>query len=70
MRRLPSSPVLSALSVLFLGASLPAETGDEYFEKRVRPLFFQHCSQCHGEKLQTAGIDFRNPDTVIGGAPW
>ena len=68
MRRLPSSPVLSALSVLFLGASLPAETGGEYFEKRVRPLFFQHCSQCHGEKLQTAGIDFRNPDTVIGGA--
>ena len=68
MCRLPSSPVLSALSVLFLGASLPAETGDEYFEKRVRPLFFQHCSQCHGEQLQTAGIDFRNPDTVIGGA--
>ena len=68
MHRLPSSPVLAALSVLFLGASLPAETGDEYFEKRVRPLFFQHCSQCHGEKLQTAGIDFRNPDTVIGGA--
>ena len=68
MRRLPSSPVIAALGVLLLGGSLPAETGDEYFEKRVRPLLFQHCSQCHGEKLQTAGIDFRNPDTVIGGA--
>ena len=68
MRRLPSLQVLAALSVLLFGGSLPAESGDEYFEKRVRPLLFQHCSQCHGEKLQTAGIDFRNPDTVIGGA--
>ena len=68
MRLLPSSQVLAALSLLLFGGSLRAETGDEYFEKRVRPLLFQNCGQCHGEELQTAGIDFRDPDTVIGGA--
>ena len=68
MRRQPTSQVLAALSILLLGGSLLAETGDEYFEKRVRPLLFEQCFQCHGEQLQSAGIDFRDPATVIGGA--
>ena len=65
--QLPSQ-ALAALSLLASGGLLPAETGEEYFEKRVRPLLFEQCSQCHGEKLQTAGIDFRTPATVIGSA--
>ncbi len=52
-----------------LGSVAPgAESGDEYFEKRVRPLLFEHCSQCHGERLQSAGIDLGKPETVIGSA--
>ena len=68
MGRPPQARTLLALYALIGGASLLAETGDEYFEKRVRPLLFEHCSQCHGEKLQSAGIDLSNPDTVIGSA--
>lgn len=68
MRRLSTSQVPAALSLLLFGGLLPAETGDEYFENRVRPLLFEQCSQCHDEKLQTAGIDFRKPATVIGSA--
>ena len=68
MRRALTSRVPAALSLLLLGGLLRAETGDEYFENRVRPLLFEQCAQCHGEKLQTAGIDFRSPSTVIGGA--
>ena len=68
MRCPPQARTVLALYALIGGASIPAETGDEYFEKRVRPLLFEHCSQCHGEKIQSAGIDLRNPDTVIGSA--
>ena len=68
MHRLPFTCPLFALSLLLGGASLPAESGDEYFERRVRPLLFQHCSQCHGEQLQSADIDLGKPETVLGTA--
>ena len=55
-----------ALGVVLCSAPLVGESGDEYFERRVRPLLFEHCSQCHGEQLQSAGIDFRKPETVLG----
>lgn len=58
--------VLALLWVLPPGA--PAGTADEYFEKRVRPLLHEHCAQCHGEALQSADIDFRRAETVIGSA--
>ena len=32
-----------------------AETA-EFFETRIRPLLFTHCTPCHGEKLQMAGL--------------
>ena len=66
-RVLPASTVL-ALGMLAGPTPVPAETGEDYFEKRVRPLLHEQCAQCHGEKLQTAGIDFRKAETVIGSA--
>ena len=48
--------------------ALQAAAGDEFFETEIRPLLHNRCSQCHGEKLQTAGIDFRDPATVLGSA--
>jgi mono/diheme cytochrome c family protein len=30
--------------------------GLEFFEKRVRPLFAEHCYQCHGPKKQESGL--------------
>ncbi len=62
------------LAILSIGAwcalstciSLQAGTGEEFFEKRVRPVFAEYCSQCHGATVQSAGIDFRKAATVIG----
>ncbi len=68
-RRMLRSHVVRAMTVLctpFVCASVQAQTGEETFEKRVRPLFAEHCTQCHGASVQSAGIDFRKPDTVIG----
>ena len=48
--------------------ALHAAAGDEFFETEIRALLHNRCSQCHGEKLQTAGIDFRDPATVLGSA--
>ena len=48
--------------------ALQAAAGDEFFETEIRPLLHNRCSQCHGENLQTAGIDFRDPLTVLGSA--
>ncbi len=64
----PSPRLALPLAVLLAGTVLPAETGEEYFERRVRPLLFEHCSQCHGEKLQSADIDLARPETVLGSA--
>ena len=62
-------PSLARIAVgCLLAPSLGAETGEEYFEKRVRPLLVEHCLQCHGEQIQSADIDFRKPATVIGTA--
>ena len=48
--------------------SLEANAGDEYFEKKIRPLLHAKCSQCHGEQMQSGGIDFREASTVLGTA--
>ena len=28
----------------------PSPEGIEFFEKHIRPLFAQHCLECHGDK--------------------
>ena len=66
-RVLPASTVL-ALGILAGPTPVPAETGEEYFENRVRPLLQEQCAQCHGQKLQSADIDFRKAETVLGNA--
>ncbi len=38
---------------LLLAAAVSAETGEEFFEKRIRPVLVQKCLACHGEKLKT-----------------
>ena len=63
-----SARILLALQVLAGPPLVAAATGDEFFEKRVRPLLHEHCVQCHGDKVQSAEIDFREPETVLGNA--
>lgn len=39
-------------------ANEPSPEQIEFFEKQVRPLFAQHCNECHGEKKQEAALRF------------
>src|SRR5262245_43354493 len=57
--RLAWVPIL-ALSGPALAAD-PAEV--EFFEKKIRPVFVEHCSECHGTKKQSAGMRL---DTIAG----
>ena len=60
--------IQTALVVSVACISLQANAGDEYFETKIRPLLHAKCSQCHGEEMQSGGIDFRNASTVLGTA--
>ena len=39
----------------------------EFFEKSVRPLFMERCSACHGETLQTAGLQLTTAEGFYRG---
>jgi hypothetical protein len=39
----------------------------EFFEKRVRPLFAQHCVGCHGPKKQQAGLRLDSSEGLAKG---
>ena len=60
--------VPSTFLVLVTCPTLQANAGDEYFEKKIRPILHTKCSQCHGEQMQSGGIDFRDGSTVLGTA--
>lgn len=49
-----------------LGFRASAETGIDYFESAIRPLFAEKCHQCHGESHQEAGIRFDVRTTFHG----
>ncbi|MEK6260968.1 MAG: c-type cytochrome domain-containing protein, partial [Planctomycetota bacterium] len=39
-----------------LAADAPSPEQLEFFEKQVRPLLVEHCSECHGAKKSEAGL--------------
>jgi mono/diheme cytochrome c family protein len=39
-----------------LFADGPSAADLEFFEKQVRPIFVEHCQECHGAKKQEAGL--------------
>ena len=39
-----------------IAAEVPSTEQLEYFEKQVRPLLVQHCTECHGAKKQEAAL--------------
>ena len=65
-----------ALVPLFISFSLnllaeenrPQQAGEQFFEKKIRPLFHQHCISCHGAKKQEASLRLdRRSDAFKGG---
>jgi uncharacterized protein DUF1553/uncharacterized protein DUF1549/cytochrome c len=41
--------------------------GEEFFEKRIRPILAENCFSCHGPKKQKAGLRLDNPDSYFKG---
>ena len=58
--------VATGLAIATTGA---AATQDDvaFFEKRIRPVFIEKCSACHGEQLQTAGLDLTTAEGFFKG---
>ena len=55
-----------------VGWSLPAaagrvDEGQEFFEKKIRPLLVKNCQSCHNAKLKSAGLDLSAEGFFRGG---
>lgn len=48
--------------LLMLGSSGAYGQSSELFEKKVRPIFLEHCQACHNEKVKTGGLDLTSAD--------
>ena len=58
-------PLLLAASVA--GAADPAQNGDEFFEKEVRPLLVERCLQCHGENKTKGDLKLTSREALLKG---
>ncbi len=64
--RLQISLILIASTIAFARAD---SAGDEFFEKRVRPLFIEHCAKCHSadaEKIK-GGLRLDSREAILKG---
>jgi len=57
-----AAPTTSAVA----GTKFPPDQ-IEYFEKQVRPLLAKHCVECHGPKLQEAGLRLDTRSAILTG---
>ncbi|MDC0316997.1 PSD1 and planctomycete cytochrome C domain-containing protein [bacterium] len=48
--------VSTALSLILSTSICSAESDNDFFESRVRPVLVEHCVQCHGTKKQEGGL--------------
>src|SRR5690606_6923533 len=45
----------------------PGSSEADFFESKIRPLFVNRCSECHGEKKQEMGLRVARRDAVFKG---
>ncbi len=52
-----------------LGAAEPAieMAGDEFFERKIRPLFVQHCFSCHARGQKKGGLGLDSREAILAG---
>lgn len=65
MRPLAIACVTACL--LFITPVCRAESDDEFFESRVRPVLVKHCLECHGAKKQEGGLRLDSRDGWMRG---
>ncbi len=44
-----------------------ARADEEFFEKEIRPLLVEHCSECHGRESQEAGLRVDSREALLQG---
>jgi hypothetical protein len=49
------------------GATEPTHANLEFFERKVRPLFAEHCFSCHGAEKQKGGLRLDSPEFIRAG---
>ena len=60
--------ILAALSIAsLLPSALPAAEGDEFFERKVRPVLAGRCQSCHGAEKQFAALRLDGRDSILKG---
>ena len=67
MMRLRVLFYLVACSSLVDAPAKAADTAEDHFERRVRPIFAEKCVQCHGAKKQKAGLRLDSRAALVKG---
>jgi mono/diheme cytochrome c family protein len=58
---------LSLVVTLFTAGISPADPGEEFFEKAVRPVLVERCVGCHGPKAKKGGLRLDTREGVLAG---
>ena len=58
---------LALAGLLLMSSVLQAESDDDFFEARIRPLLVKHCTKCHGAKKQEGGLRLDSRDGWMRG---
>src|SRR5947209_5352060 len=45
----------------------PRRPGDDFFEKKVRPILADNCAECHGPRKQRGGLRLDSRASVMAG---
>ncbi len=61
-----SAAILGVL-VTCLSTDAADATDADFFERRIRPLFHDHCIECHGPEKQKAGLRLDSREAVLKG---
>lgn len=48
-------------------ASSKEEAGEEFFERKIRPLLVQHCFSCHGKEQKKGDLSLNNREGMLAG---
>jgi hypothetical protein len=59
----------SPIILLALLSSAFAQSSDEFFEKKIRPVLVAKCQVCHNAKAKTAGLDLSTAEGFAHGGP-
>src|SRR5689334_8099568 len=61
MHKLPTTFVIAALLCARIADAQLSQDGNEFFEKKIRPLLASKCYTCHSEKIASSGLrlDFK-----------